>query len=139
MKILLGHDQAVADWVAKQPFGKPFHAPYNAIGVIDASGRLTGGFVFTGYTGDCVEMSVAGRGMVCRDAWRAMLSYVFDQLGCSRLQVHTSEQNKPVKRLLPKAGFNFEGPCRRLYGRHDGFQYALTTDDLPAFKARWRL
>lgn len=137
--ILLGHDQTVADWVGMKA-GKPFHPPFTAIGIIDSEGTLTGGFVFTGYNGDGVELSLAGRGVASRDGWRVVLDYVFNQLKCVRMQMHTSRRNKVVCRnlheLFPKG---FEGIAKKFYGRDDGVCFALTTDDLGAFRARWRL
>lgn len=137
--ILLGHDQAVADWVGKIT-GKPFHAPFTTIGIIDSEGTLTGGYVFTGYNGDGVELSLAGRGVVSRDGWKAVLDYVFGQMGCVRLQMHTSRRNKRVCKnlheLFPKG---FEGIAKKFYGRDDGVCFALTTDDLATFRARWKL
>ncbi len=137
--ILLGHSQAVADWVARIN-GKAFHPPFEAIGIIDQQGTLTGGYVFTGFNGDGVELSLAGRGVVSREGWRVVLDYVFNQLGCSRMQMHTSRRNKKVCKnlheLFPKG---FEGIAKRFYGKDDGVVFALTKDDLGAFKARWRL
>ena len=137
--ILLGHDQAVADWVARMT-GKPFHPPFQAIGIIDHEGTLTGGYVFTGYNGDGVELSLAGRGVVSREGWRVVLDYVFNQLHCVRMQMHTSRRNKRVCKnlheLFPKG---FEGIAKRFYGKDDGVVFALTKDDLSAFRARWRL
>lgn len=137
--ILLGHDQIVAEWVGSKT-GKPFHAPFTAIGIIDSDGTLTGGYVFTGYNGDGVELSLAGKGVVSRDGWRAVLDYVFIQLNCVRLQMHTSRRNKRVCRnlheLFPKG---YEGIAKRFYGRDDGVCYALTADTLGDFKSRWRL
>lgn len=140
MKILLGHDESVAEWVGRVN-GKAFHHPYTAIGIIDEQGTLTGGYVFTGYNGDGVELSLAGRGVVNRDGWRAVVAYVFGQLGCVRLQMHTSIRNKIVcrnlARLFPRR--SYEGISRRFYGREDAVCYALTTDDLDAFRSKWRL
>ena len=137
--ILLGHDQTVADWVATKT-GKPFHSPFTAIGIIDSGGTLTGGYVFTGYNGDGVELSLAGRGVITRDGWRVVLDYVFNQLNCVRMQMHTSRRNKKVCKILhdqfPKG---YEGIARRFYGKDDGVVYALTIDNLSAFRARWKL
>lgn len=137
--ILLGHDQTVADWVGKIT-GKPFHAPFTTIGIIDSEGTLTGGYVFTGYNGDGVELSLAGRGVVSRDGWRSVLDYVFGQLGCVRMQMHTSRRNKRVCKnlheLFPKG---FEGIAKKFYGKDDGVCFALTTGDLASFRARWKL
>lgn len=136
--IVLNQSEAVAEWVARFS-GKPFHLPYEAIGITDANGALTGGFVFTGYNGDGIEVSVAGRGIASRSAWRAAVAYVFDQLGCKRLQMHTRKSNAVVRRILPKFGMRYEGTARRFYGDENGLIFSLTTDDLSAFRARWRL
>lgn len=137
--LLFGHDQTVADWVAQQASVPPFHAPYDAIGILDAQGTLVGGFVFNGFNGHSIEMSLAGRGVASRGAMAAVLSYVFDQLKCSRMQMHTRRRHKRVCRQLVKLGMKYEGIARRFYGRDDAACYALTVDDLEAFKTRWRL
>lgn len=139
MRILLGHDQTVAEWVGAQ-VGKPFHAPFTAIGAIDGTGTLRGGFVFTDYNGSSIELSLAGAGVALWRIGPAILEYVFGQLKCSRLQVHTAAENKVVRKLAPKLGFTFEGKSRNFYGRgRDALLYSLTIDDLPSFRTRWRL
>lgn len=135
--IVLGQSEAVVDWVARA-CGKPFHPPFEAIGIAGASG-FTGGFVFTGFNGDGIEVSVAGRGIASRGAWRAACTYVFDQLGCARMQMHTRRSNRAVRRILPRFGMKFEGVARRFYGNEDGLVFSLTRDDLPAFRSRWGL
>jgi RimJ/RimL family protein N-acetyltransferase len=135
--ILLGHDETVANWVASFT-GKPFHAPYTAFGTIH-EGRITGGFVFTGFNGTSIELSLAGHGVTHRGLWRAILHYVFDQLKADRIQIHTATSNMTVRKLAPRLGFAFEGKSRRYYGREDAFVYSLVRDDLPSFRQRWRL
>ncbi len=135
--IVLGQSEAVAAWVGRA-CGKPFHPPFEAIGIAGVTG-LTGGFVFTGFNGDGIEVSVAGRGIASRGAWRAACAYVFDQLGCARLQMHTRRSNKAVRRILPRFGMTFEGVARRFYGDEDGLVFSLTAGDLPEFRAHWRL
>lgn len=139
MTAMLFHDDiAVAEFVGRIN-GKPFHQPYTAIGVIGQDGTLAGGFVFTGYTGDSVEMSLAGAATISRGAWRAIADYVFRQMKCSRLQVHTRRDgNKRVRRTATRLGFHMEGIARRYYGQHDALVYSLTADQLPAFRKRWR-
>ena len=136
--ILLGHDETVAQWVASIT-GKPFHPPFTAIGAIDHEGYLTGGFVFTGFNGTSIELSLAGHGVTHRGLWRAILHYVFDQLKADRIQIHTARSNYTVRALAPRLGFAFEGKSRRYYGREDAFVYSLIRDDLPSFRQRWRL
>ena len=137
--LLFGHDELVAEWVSKQPYGKPFHPPFTAFGVMAPDGSLRGGFVFTTYTGSSVNLSLAGRGVAQRSNWRAVLHYVFEQMGCSRMECHTAASNKIVRRNLPQLGFKFEGVARRLYGKEDGLCFSLTVDDLDGFRRRWRL
>ena len=135
MDLLFGHDKAVADWVGDK-VGKSFSEPYTAFGVIK-DGRLIGGAVFTGFTGDAIELSIAGRGVVCRGLWAAVHNYVFRQLRCHRLAIHTSSENKRVRKMAPHFGFVFEGKSRNLFGKHDGFCYSIVRGDLPALRKKW--
>ncbi len=138
--ILTGHDATVAEWVGGK-LGKPFHAAdmLSAIGVLSPDGRLIGGYVFTGFTGDCIEMSLAGSGVAFRSTWAAVLDYVFRQLGCVRLQVHTRRDNARARKQAARLGFRYEGTLRRYYGDCPGLLYSLTVDDLAAFRERWGL
>lgn len=138
MSVVFKDPEIIAEYVGRIG-GKPFRPPYTAIGVYDRSGIIYGGFVFTGFNGDGIELSVAGRGIACRTAWRAVVDYVFDQLGCQRLQMHTRRSNRRVTQILPRFGMKFEGIARRFYGQEDGVTYSLTVDDLPGFMSRWRL
>ena len=136
--ILLGYDEAVANWVGSIT-GKPFHTVDSTIGWVTPEGRLTGGFVFTGFNGSSIELSLAGHGVTHRGLWRAILSYVFDQLKADRIQIHTATSNVTVRKLAPRLGFAFEGKSRRYYGQEDAFVYSLVRDDLPSFRKRWML
>lgn len=141
MNLLFGHDSVVADWVAKQANSKPPVAPYTAFGFVSPDGHLTGGCVFTGYNGDSVELSLAGRGAATRGCMAAVVSYVFEQLGCSRMQMHTLRKNRRVLRMLAsRLGVRYEGIARHYFGnRGDAVVYALTIDELPAFRAKWKI
>lgn len=137
MPLLFAEDEIVAAYVGAF-LGKPFHPPYSTIGVLDRAGTISGGFVFTSFTGPSIELSLAGGGVVHRGTWRAVLHYAFDQLGCVRLQAHTARKN-PTRKMLTRLGFAFEGTSRRLFGDQDGLCYSLTAEDLPKFRERWRL
>lgn len=137
MNLLLGQDNTVSAWVGSR-IGKQFSTVDSTIGAVDGHGHLHGGFVFTGFNGSCIELSMAGR--TDRGLWRAMLAYVFDQLGCARLQVHTERDNLAVRHLAPRLGFTFEGKSRSFYGvGRDALVFSLTVADLQAFRRRWRL
>lgn len=138
--LLFGHDATVAEWVAKQASSKPPVEPYTAFGFVTPEGRLRGGAVFTGYNGDTIELSLAGRAAATRTAWAAITNYAFEQLGCSRLQMHTNRRNKYVLRMLAgKLGVRYEGVAKHYFGKDDGVVYALTTDELGAFRKKWKL
>ncbi len=140
MNLLFGHDKTVAEWVARQAHSKSPVAPFTAFGFVDRRGTLTGGCVFTGYNGDSVELSLAGRSAATRSAWAAICLYVFGTLKCSRLQMHTNRRNKRALRMLAdRLGVRYEGVARRFFGKDDGIVYSLTVDDLPAFKAKWKI
>lgn len=134
--ILLGEDKAVAEFVGSK-LGKPFDLIHTTMGILNG-GRIVGGYVFTGYNGSSIEMSLAGK-VAFRSSWAAVLDYVFDQLKCSRLQIHTRKDNTRVQKLAPRLGFKYEGTMRRFYGDASALCYSLTVDDLPAFRQQWKL
>lgn len=137
--LVFGRDELVAGWMARIA-GKSFYPPFTTIGIAK-DGELTGAMIFTGFNGDGIELSLAGRGAASRGAWRAALHYAFDQLQCERMQMHTRRSNKVVcrllSRMLPKRCF--EGVARSFYGNEDGICFALTRADLPELCSRWRL
>lgn len=144
--LLFGHDSVVAEWVAKQAHSKAPTADYTAFGFVDSAGRLTGGCVFTGYNGTSIELSLAGRSAATRSGWTAIIQYVFGQLGCVRLQMHTSQRNKRVNRMLGPSigngglGVRHEGIAKHYFGRgKDAVVYAMTIDELAAFRAKWKI
>lgn len=140
MNLLFGHDKTVAEWVAAQAHSKAPTADFTAFGFVNASGALTGGCVFTGYNGTSIELSLAGRAAATRGGWAAITHYVFEQLKCTRLQMHTNRRNKHTLRMLAgRLGVRYEGVARRYFGKDDGIVYSMTVDDLPAFRAKWRL
>lgn len=138
MTLLFGHDKTVSEWVSVK-VKKQFHEPFTSIGVLNREGTLTGGFIFNDFTGNSIEMSIAGKGVFSRGVWKAVINYVFDQLKCSRLQMRTHRKNSLVKKLAPRLGFVCEGKARNFYGKEDAFVYSLVESDLDTFRSRWRL
>lgn len=142
MRLVFGNYQKIADWVGER-CGVEFYTVDSAIGIANDVGEMVGGYVFTGHDRNGIELSLAGRAVVYRGGWCAVIDYVFRQIGCVRLQSHTKRSNKPVLRMLADKktglGWRFEGVARRYYGNEDGMVYSLTVDDLPAFIERWKL
>lgn len=120
MSIVLGHDQTVANW-AGEKFGVVFHPPYAAWGTIDRVGTLNGAVIFSDFVpGGNVEMTLVGVGAMRRGVFKQIAQHVFNGLGCSRLTARTRRSNTVARRMLPKAGFKFEGIQRAYYGSERG-------------------
>jgi RimJ/RimL family protein N-acetyltransferase len=135
MNLVLGHDKTVADW-AGEKFGVTIHPGYIAWGVIDGEGTLTGAIVLHNFMrrGN-MEMAMVGA-VVRRDILRRLARYVFGQLGCTRCTARTARSNVLVRKMLPRAGFQFEGVNKRWYGpdrEHDALVFAL----FPEQAKRW--
>lgn len=106
---LVGDIEAVAHWVADRTGVDCFQAPYTAFGWSDDSGEILGGVVFNNWNGANVELSVAGRGAVTRQAFRDIAEYCFGQLGLRRITMHTRATNLRLINQAERAGFAREG------------------------------
>ncbi|MBX5089347.1 GNAT family N-acetyltransferase [Rhizobium lentis] len=128
MIFLRGEDEIVSAYVSGQT-GDRYSDVLRTLGILNHEGRIIGGFVVTNYTGFGAELSIAGRGCVARDAWKALGDIVFGELGCQRLSVTTRRSNKRVRKMAPKFKFKFEGIARRFYGDEDGIVFSLLRDE----------
>lgn len=133
MRLVLGQDSDVALWAEKR-LGKPmgdlsrsFVAPYVAIGLQGKDGDLIGAAVLTHFDGHNINLTVVGRGAIHRGPMRAVISYCFDQLGCSRVSVVT--RSELVVRMAERLGWKREGVMRKFYGNADGILLGLLKED----------
>lgn len=124
MIYLEGEHEIVSAYVSGQT-GDPYANVVRSLGVLTDEGRIIGGFVFTRYTGHGVEVSLAGRGCIMREAWQRVGNIVFGELACQRLAVTTRRSNKRVCRLAPRLHFRFEGIARKYFGDEDGVSLSL--------------
>ncbi len=136
MKWVAGHDREIADWAATQLPGLNFYAAYSAFGIANDDG-LVGAAIFSDYyPGGNVELTYVGKGTLTRPILKEMGLYVFGDLQASRMTVKTPRRNQMVRKLLPRAGFEFECIQKRYYGPakdDDALVFSL-----PAHKsARW--
>lgn len=131
MRVLLGHDDAVAEWAGKR-LGLRFSRPYVAIGFLDADGTLSGAAVFNGWNGSNIDVTVYGPRCMTRQTIAVVYGYVFRQLKANRLTARTARANKAMQRLLPRIGFKWEGIAPRYYGagrKHDAIVYSLMPEN----------
>jgi RimJ/RimL family protein N-acetyltransferase len=137
MKLVCGHDAAVADWVRSRiPHmkGGDFGACV-AIGVIDDAGAPVAGAVFHGYSdlpgGGDIQMSMAADSArwARRGVIRGLLDYPFNQAGCQRVTTLTPARNTRALRINAGLGFVREGCIRRGFGDDDAIIMGLLRED----------
>jgi RimJ/RimL family protein N-acetyltransferase len=103
----------VARYVATR-VGKTITPPYEAMGV-EINGQIAGGVVFNSFTGEDVEVTVAGEPAAWTPALVRRLSrYAFDELGVLRVSMTT--QNPAVVDFAQRLGAKLEGVKRNHFG-----------------------
>ena len=105
-------DERVAQFVGDH-IDAIIYPPFTAMG-IERDGQIQCGAVFNCFTGHDIEMTIAGHGWT-RGFVRGVGQYVFQQLGCVRLQM-TTEQER-VARMAERLGARREGVLRDKFGR----------------------
>lgn len=133
--ILLGHKEAVANWICDRIRDMP-HIPrdveYEAIGFLDANGQIKGGVIYTNCstlpdgTRD-IHMTAAGEvGWFTKSSLRVIFGYPFQQLNCSRVTALSAKSNRRVRNVLERLGFKHEGTVRWAFGKdRDGILMGL--------------
>lgn len=134
MKLLYGHDQAVAEFVsAVVPRCENGFGPCKAIGVVDKSGLLVGGMVYSGWDvhAKTIEMSGAAisKRWLTRETLKGLFSYPFDVIGVQMVVMRNSENQTALHRMLRAYDFK-EFVIPRLFGREEaGHIWTLTQED----------
>jgi RimJ/RimL family protein N-acetyltransferase len=72
--------------------------------------------VFNDYTGGNIEVTVATDAPFTRGMIRAVSNYVFDQLGCARMSIHTRTGDTKTRNMARRAGFVQECVRMNFYG-----------------------
>ena len=103
-------------------------------------GRMVGGILFfpvdktarSTMIGYWLGGDVGGRGIMSK-AVRAMLGFVFDDLGLNRLELQAHVDNLKSRALAERLGFQFEGVLRQVWTLHgelvDHAAYAMLKSD----------
>ena len=146
MRLLFGHDKAVADFVAgRDPVGIPDFTGCVAIGVLDASGCLIAGAVYSAwkprygtleFSGAAVSPLAFSPGTV-----RAILSFPFLRLsGVNKVWAQTSVRNLRAQKLLKGVGFTPEAVLNGELGLgHHARRYRLLRSEWAARYGEVRL
>lgn len=126
MRLLVGHDPIVAQWVGER-LGGHFIAPFTALGIINGDGVLRGGCVIRARNSDTCEVSLYSENAMTPGIMRGICRMLFDGLGFARCEIHTPRDNKAMKRAAPKLGFRFECRAWSFYGNgRDALQFSMT-------------
>lgn len=127
MRLLFNEDGHVAQWMFLKSRCQPMQ--FNlAIGLVDDSGQIIGGFMFTGWNGSDAEVHYYGPKALKRRVVRAMMWIAANVLKLNRLTIRTRKES--MARGVLKLGAEYEGTIKRLYGptdedRHAGHQYVF--------------
>lgn len=117
--------ERVAHWVAERCDVGQFQAPYTAFGWTDEAGAIVGGAVFNNWNGANVELSLAGRGAVTRQAFRDMAEYAFRQIRARRITMHTKAANLRLVFQAERNGFAREGMRKAFFPDDDAVALVL--------------
>ena len=133
MRLVLGEDQRVADWLFEKSECQPMQ--FNLAVGIEQNGSLVGGIMFTGYNGSDAEVHYYGPSFLKRRTLRTIFQIALNVFNLNRLTVRTRKEE--MSRGVLKLGAHFEGIVRRLYGptdddNHAGKQYAFFRDRIEA-------
>lgn len=128
MRLIFGQDDYIAGFVSHY-LGIAIVPPFTAIGFIDDAGQIRGGVVFNGFNRSNIDLTVYAPNVATRGAIRAVLHYVFIQLGCNRVTARTMRTNKTAQKMLPRLGFEFETISPQWFGPEradDAIVYRMT-------------
>lgn len=109
--------QTIARWFGAQ-IGKEQQRPFSAMGWVDPSGQICSAALFDDHTGSNLEIHIVGR--MTRQTIREAFNYCFNQLGILRLTAKPYRSNKPLLKMLPRIGFQYEATLKRFYGPQRG-------------------
>ncbi len=76
-----------------------------------------------------------------REAVTLLTAHLFEAEGAHRVQLSTDVANEPMRGVVQRLGFGFEGVLRGFWpesdGPHDYAMYGITKDDYEGVRARW--
>lgn len=124
-ELVFGDNERVAQWVqTRLPDFLGWNGHYLAIGY-QRGDILTGGVVFTQYSGANIVIACALESPLTRLFLRGIFYYPFLQLHCRRVTALIDEDNLASQRLVEHAGFEREGCMRHATAKGDVFIYGL--------------
>lgn len=122
--LIYGHDKALAAWAGKR-LGIEFEK-FTAIGVAHKN-EIVAAAIFNNYHPPSIQVTfvTASPRWASRGAIRAILSYPFIDLQCSRVTAITEAKNQPARAFLCRLGFRQEGYHPQALPSGDAVTYGL--------------
>lgn len=122
MRILHGHDEAVAKFVsARIPHAGDDWGPMSAVGVLDSENKLIAGAVFSMFYPEFgtiqVSMAADSPRWATKKVIREILSTAFDKYGCNKVWTSTPHKSDRVIKFNKRIGFTEEAVLRDHFGK----------------------
>lgn len=106
---------SLANWFIRES-GNNILPPFSAMGFMTKDGDIKGVAVFNDFNSSNVEIHLHAPKCICKQTYKAVLKYVFNELKCNRLTAKPYRSNKRLLRLLPRLGFEYECILHQYYG-----------------------
>lgn len=141
MRLLVGHDEAVAAFVADHayPEAAVWLPGYRAFGILREDGALVAGFVFDGWNPAAKRVELSARAITPQAfsprLIAALGAYPFGQLAVHRVTAKTSVDNRRCRKILKGIGFTEEGTMASWYG--PGLHAVMYRTTRPEWERRW--
>jgi RimJ/RimL family protein N-acetyltransferase len=127
--IIRNASEEVAKWAEVHLGSGVFTPSFEAWGITDRLGRLTGAIILNDYAERNIELTFVGPGLLKAGVCRELAVYCFDTLKCNRVTVRTRSRNRFIRGLIKKMGARQEGVLRRWFTDDDAVIYGLLREE----------
>ena len=110
--------------------------PFCGYVIVDKLNNTVGSFVFNGFTGDNVELTIACHERVTIRIARYIALIAFFDLGCNRITARTRQSNQRAIRAMLAVGFKFEGVAREYFSGEDAILFGMLAKEQKLVKRK---
>lgn len=126
VRLLLGYDREIAEWVRGQLDMSGGFGDCSAIGIVKDD-KLVAGVVYYNHRPPGIEMAIASTTpkWCTRKILFHLFDYPFNQLGVRRITALVDSTNQPVRAFDERLGFVHEGTLRQGHPNDDAEIYGM--------------
>jgi len=110
--------------------------PFCGYVITNKLGDIVGAFVFNGFTGDNVELTIACQERVTIAIARFIALLAFFDLKCNRITARTRASNQRAIRAMLAVGFKFEGVAREYFSGEDAIMFGMLAKEQKLVKRK---